>query len=57
MEMQKQTLRFAVSLVAVPAGENGAALLEFSSSLDPVSARQMTEVIEAECERVDAAEW
>jgi hypothetical protein len=56
-QMQEQVLRFAASLVAPPAGERGTALLPFSSSLDSESARQMTQAIEEECERVDAAQW
>lgn len=40
-----------------PAGEHGAALRRFSSSLDPVSAREMMEAIEEECDRVDAGDW
>jgi hypothetical protein len=39
------------------AGENGAALHQFSSSLDSVSAQQMIRVIEAECEQVEAGDW
>jgi len=57
-DMQRQVLRFVASLAAsAPAGENGAALRQFSSSLDAVSAQQMTQAIEEECERVDAGEW
>jgi len=57
-DMQQQVLRFVESLPAsTPAGENGAALRQFSSSPDAVSARQMTQAIEEECERVDASEW
>ena len=56
--MQQQVLRFVSSLAAsAPTGENGAALRQFSSSLDAVSAQQMTQAIEEECERVDAGEW
>jgi hypothetical protein len=57
-DMQQQVLRFVASLAAsAPTGENGAALRQFSSSLDAVSAQQMTQAIEEECERVDAGEW
>jgi hypothetical protein len=38
-------------------GEKGARLRQFSSSLDSVSARQMSQAIEEECEQVDAGEW
>jgi hypothetical protein len=51
-------LRFVASLsTSTPAGENGARLRQFSSSLDSVSARQMRQAINKECERVDASEW
>jgi hypothetical protein len=57
-DMQEQVLRFVASLsTSTPAGENGARLREFSSSLDSVSARQMRQAINEECERVDASEW
>ncbi|HYW41728.1 MAG TPA: hypothetical protein VE959_02650 [Bryobacteraceae bacterium] len=57
-DMQEQVLRFVASLCAsAPLGENGARLRQFSSSLDSVSARQMTQAIDEECERVDASEW
>jgi hypothetical protein len=51
-------LRFVVSLTgAVPIGEKGADLLQFSGSLDSTSAREMTEAIERECEQVDTSQW
>lgn len=57
-DMQAQVLRFAASLLAAgPVGEPGAALRQFSSSLDPLSARQMMQAIEEECERIDPADW
>jgi hypothetical protein len=57
-DMQELVLRFVASLsTSTPAGENGARLREFSSSLDSVSARQMRQAINEECERVDASEW
>ena len=57
-DMQEQVLRFVASLsTSAPAGENGARLRQFSSSLDSVSARQMIQAIEEECEQVDAGEW
>jgi len=57
-EMQEQVLRFVASLPAsAPAGENGARLRQFSASLDSVSAQQMIQAIDEECERVDAGEW
>ena len=57
-EMQEQVLRFVASLTASPPkGESGAALREFSGSLDANSAQQMMQAIEEECERVDAGAW
>ena len=57
-EMQQQVLRFVASLAAsMPKGECGAVLRQFSGSLDAVSAQQMIQAIEEECERVDAGEW
>ena len=57
-DLQEQVLRFVASLsVSAPTGENGARLRQFSSSLDSVSARQMIQAIEEECERVDTGEW
>lgn len=57
-DIQERVLRFVASLSAsAPAGESGAMLRRFSSSLDAVSARQMIQAIEEECERVDAGEW
>lgn len=57
-EMQEAVLRFVTSLsAAAPVGEDGARLRQFSASLDPVSARQMTRAIDEECERIDAGEW
>jgi hypothetical protein len=59
-DLQEQVLRFLASLSASspstssPAGERGASLRKFSSSLDSLSARQMIQAIEEECERVDA---
>jgi hypothetical protein len=57
-DMQEEVLRFVTSLsVSAPTGENGAALRQFASSLDSISARQMLQAINEECERVDATEW
>ena len=55
---QERVLRFVASLSAsTVAGESGASLRQFSRSLDAVSAEEMTEAIEKECERVDAGQW
>ena len=57
-DMQEQVLRFVASLsTSTQTGENGARLREFSSSLDSVSAREMRQAINEECERVDAGDW
>jgi hypothetical protein len=57
-DLQVQVLRFVASLsTSAPVGENGEALLQFSSSLDSLSARQMIQAIEQECEQVEAGEW
>jgi hypothetical protein len=54
-DMQEQVLQFVASLSAsAPVGEKGTRLRRFSPSLDSVSARQMIQAIEEECEQVDA---
>jgi len=56
-ETQEQVLRFVASLSASAlTGEKGANLRQFASSLDSVSAAQMIQAVEQECERVDAGE-
>ena len=55
LDLQERVLRFVASLSApAPVGESGSALRQFSSCLDSLSAREMTQAIEQECERVDA---
>lgn len=57
-ELQEQVLRFLATLTgSASKGEMGSGLRAFAGSLDPVSAREMTQAIEEECERVDAADW
>ena len=57
-EMQERVLEFVASLAAsAPKGESGATLRQFSGSLDAVSAQQMMQSIEEECERIDAGKW
>lgn len=57
-ELQERVLRFIASLSkSVPAGERGSTLRQFASSIDPLSARQMIQAIDQDCERVDADEW
>jgi hypothetical protein len=58
--MQEQVLTYVASLASSrsePVGENGSLLRQFASSLDPASAREMSQAIEEECERVDASQW
>lgn len=56
--LQEQVLLFVSSLEASALrGESGAALTRFAGSLDATSAREMTQAIEQECERVDADQW
>ena len=55
---QKQVLRFVESLAgAEPVGEPGSSLRQFAGAIDSVSAGQMWEAIEKECEQVDAGQW
>ncbi|MFN0172806.1 MAG: hypothetical protein ACKV22_41020 [Bryobacteraceae bacterium] len=57
-EMQQQVLQFVTLLAAPsPKGEEGAKLRQFASTLDPLSAEQMRQAIEDDCERVDADGW
>ena len=57
-EMRTEVLRFVASLEAkMPKGEPGVELRAFSGFLDPVSAREMTRVIEEEFERVAGRDW
>jgi hypothetical protein len=56
--LQEQVLRFVTALnTSAPTGEKGAALRRYSSSLDCVSAQEMIQAIQEECERVEAGEW
>jgi hypothetical protein len=58
LDRQEQVLRFVSSLEpSVPKGENGAALRRFAGCLDELSAREMIQAIEEECEQVDAEQW
>jgi hypothetical protein len=57
-EAQAQVLRYVASLGGSrPAGMSGALLRKFAFSLDPVSAREMRQAIEEECEQIDADQW
>jgi hypothetical protein len=55
--MQERVLQFVASLAIPAKGESGAALRDFSGTLDPASAQEMIRAIEDDCERVDAGEW
>ena len=56
--MQDPGPRIVVPLMRVtPPGTPGVDLLQFAGRLDPISSREMREVIESECERVDADQW
>jgi hypothetical protein len=56
--MQERVLRYVASLSGpAPIGEGGATLCRFSGFLDAVSAGEMIQAIEEECERIDAGEW
>lgn len=57
-ELQERVLLFVASLIAsAQAGERGSALRQFSSSIDSISAREMIQAIDEECERIDAGQW
>ncbi len=57
-DLQAQVLKFVAALAtSAPVGEHGSTLRQFSSSLDALSARQMIQAIEEDCERVEAGEW
>jgi ADP-dependent phosphofructokinase/glucokinase len=58
IEMQERVLEFVSSLAAADRkGENGTVLRQFSSTLDAVSAREMSEAISKGCEQIDARDW
>jgi hypothetical protein len=57
-ELQMQVLKFVTSLSpSTIKGDRGTALRQFSKSLDVLSAQQMMQAIEEECERVDDTGW
>lgn len=56
--LQERVLRFVTALdTYAPAGETGASLKRYASSLDCVSAREMIQAIQEDCERIEAGEW
>ncbi len=57
-QLQEQVLLFVSSLERTALqGESGATLARFAGSLDEVTAREMSQAIEEDCERVDAGQW
>jgi len=57
-DLQAKVLGFVASLSASkPTGEQGVALRQFTSFLDPVSAQEMILAIEEECERLEGDDW
>jgi hypothetical protein len=57
-ELQRQVLEFTRSLtLSTPKGVPGQQLLRFAGVLNTEDAQAMTQVIEAECERVDSNAW
>jgi len=57
-DTQERVPRFVASLSPSKSpGKSGAALREFAGSLDAISARQMIEAVEEDCERIDTSEW
>lgn len=56
--LQERVLLFVCSLEpSARQGESGSALARFAGSLDGLSAGEMTQAIEEECERVDVGQW
>jgi len=51
---QRQALAYVETLER---GPRGAGLVAFAGSIDRADPAQMAAAIEAECERVDAADW
>ncbi len=57
-EAQKQVLDYISSLQGTSLhGESGQRLATSAGTIDAVSAQEMMDAIEAECERIDADEW
>ncbi len=53
----RRVLEFARSLRSPVVGTPGNNLLEFVGTIAPDDLRQMQEIIEQGCERIDADEW
>ncbi len=57
-EQQAHAAELVHGLVSpLPKGASGRDLLRFAGTMDDKSAREMTEAIQAGCERVDLDEW
>lgn len=57
-ELQRRAADLVHRLVTpLPKGASGGDLLRFAGMLDDESAREMTEAIEQDCERVDLDAW
>ena len=56
--IQEQVLRFVSSLTtATQSGQSGADFRQFAGTLDSVSAHEMREAIENDCEQIDSGKW
>lgn len=57
-KLQQQVLDYARSLTAnAPQGVSGEKLARFARTLTPEAAQEMSDVIEADCEKVDLNDW
>jgi hypothetical protein len=63
-DQQQRVLDFANALATTtprqvlgPGGVPGHTLLRFAGTIAPEDLRQMTQVVEEDCERVDPGEW
>jgi hypothetical protein len=56
--IQEQVLRFVSSLAAAtPAGQPGPEFHQFAGLLDSISAHEMREAIENDCEQIEPGNW
>ena len=57
-DMQRQAAELVHGMIPeVRKGAPGREFLRFAGMIDPISLREMSEAIEAGCERVDLDEW
>ena len=56
-EEQRQVLRYARDLPSSPKKEGPAHFLDLFGTLDHESAQEMMQIIEEDCERIDANDW